>query len=141
MSQRSRVGFYLGVRYDNGTIISKPYGTNNPYTVSATSLLRAYLDNRLDVAVGKHVTVVVLDEGGAIRGSKGEGRYVAAVVEAIKSAFFRKGVSVLHTDTGKTQSTAASKPVSSAAPAQSPPPVPSFYGETSIYPKHKTVTT
>jgi hypothetical protein len=141
MSPRAKDGFYIGVRYENGTIISKPYTAASPYTTSASALLRAYLDNRLDMTIKGHETVVVLDEGGTIRGSKGNGRYVAPVVQAIKSAFFREGVSILHTDTSKASRPTATQPVPSAAAAPSPPPVPSFYDATCVYPKHKVVTT
>ena len=131
--------FYIGVRYESGTIISKPLTHANPYTTSATAVLRAYLEGRLDMIIEGHSTVVVTDEGGTIRGSKGEGRYVSAVLQAIRSAFFRNGVSVMHTDTITPPSNATTQPVPSAAPASSPSPTPSFYASTSTFPKYNLV--
>lgn len=133
--------FYVGVRYDNGTIISKPLTKANPYTTSATAVLRAYLESRLDMTTVDHTTVVVTDSEGAIRGSKGDGRYVKAVVDAIKSAFFRGGVSILRTDAAPASRTPTTQPVSSTTVASSPPPTPSFYATSTVFPKYKLVTT
>jgi hypothetical protein len=137
VEEKPVVPFYAGVRYENGTIISLPINALQTYSASTTLAIRAVANGETSASKTGQDTVVLVDHTGAIRGTKGNGRYIAAVAQAIRSAFFPNGKALM----GATYS--PPKRGEEQVPTTPPPPpadsVNKFYEESVAFP-YFTVT-
>lgn len=125
------VKYYVGVRFDHGTVISFPVQNSSRYASTPSSTMKAFLEGHLQQRPAGHSTVAILDSNAKLVASKGDGKYYETVVGAIKRSFFSKGVPLRGSDSIETPP--PTQPAPTAAPLQATVTA-SFYDSTYKHP-------